>query len=206
MLPPSAFTPHLDGWLMPSGFVRRSKNPRYVRKLGTSSQRIDMALERSPRDHPTAEVAVYPWLEVSIPEIEREFTLMMGSVLHPRSAGSVLRQPIEFTSAKRASGRWYVTDAGEIPGVAQAIGQFIQAWTLPFLDSFRSTADVVKAARTRDDRVLRDYLHIWREVAATSLELGPTAAREFAESRFSAPGLRARYAEAFQHLHLRCQN
>ena len=191
---------------MPGGFVRRSKYPRYVRKLGTALQRIDIVLQGRPRDDPTAAVAVYPWLEVSISELDREFISMMGAALPPGGTNGALRQPIEFTSSKRAPCRWFVANASGIPLVAAAAGEFIQKWTIPFLDGFCSTADVVETERRRDDRVLRDRMQIWRAVAATSLELGPTAAFELAESHFSAPGLRARYAEAFQYLHVRRQS
>ena len=200
MLSAALFSPFIDPWVLPHGFRRHANQPRYRRKLGTTTQRIEVSLQGRHRDHPGA-VAVYPWLEVQFPELDAVMEAMLGEARR----GS-LRQPIDVTSNKLKLGWWLVHNEADIARAAADVGQFITDWTLPFLDQYLTLNDVRDAELRIDGRVMRDRHQMLHGVSAILLTTGPTAALARLNELFGSPGLRTQYAQAFEYLEQRRLN
>lgn len=198
MIKPALFTSHLDRWLFSDGFSRASHNPRYVRKIGATAQRIDIVLQGAPRGQRDAVAAVYPQMQVQIPALDVAMKAMLGE-----TASGCLNQPIDFTSNKRQRGWWLVRSEADVESTSTDIGQFIKNWTLPFLDQYISVSDVRDAELRRDGRILRDRNQMLRGVAAILLTAGPAAALDRLHELLGAPGLRTQYARAFDYLEKR---
>lgn len=191
----------LDAYLYISGFKRRKgRTLRYKRALNESTQRIDIDMELSPIEDRSAICAVYPKLSVSIDRINEAMSEMFlgnnNSVTQKVDRG-ILRQPIAFTAEKHESGRWLVHSIGEATYAGKLILQFLQKWTIPFLDDYSTVDEIIEKYSVGDRRVQFDTSQKLRVVAATYVKSGPSAALSLMDIFFSAPGLRHRYSSVF---------
>jgi hypothetical protein len=190
----------LDSFLAGFGFSRRKKSMFYSRKLPGGFQKIEFAIESRPLDNRNAAGVIYPFLEVGIDTVEKQLAEMLGdelSLLIPQP-GVTLRQPIATTSAKAERGRWFLYQPDSVPSAVAQVKEFLQKWTLPFLDEHTSVADICTAYDRDDQRI--EHEHRLRVVSAMLL-IGRTAdAIEVAEYRFGKAGSRKRHQRVFDYL------
>ncbi len=117
-----------------------------------------------------------------------------------------MRLPMESTAEKRAKGSWLVLDQTQVHATSAEVGQFISDWVLPFLSEYTTVADLIRGELNQDERLIRDHQQVLRAIAAMLITVGPTAALEHLEWKFSKPALRNRFAQAFQYLESRRLN
>lgn len=193
----------MDPFFHSNGFDRaQNKMPVYRRNVGDALQTVELTVEMRPGDDALALAAIYPWLTVSMPEVDQLLGQMTADDvgLLPGVTHGILRQPIEFTSEKRASGRWYVYGIDNLPVISVLLSQFLNEWTLPFLSDYKFVTDILEADERKDGRVLRDRAQMLRVVAAAYLARGREAASTIMEGYFGSPGLRQRYQRVFEYL------
>lgn len=191
-----------DPWLREVGFSRRKNALVYARTLAEAVQKVEVVIEIHPKDRPGYAAAVYPWLEVKIDTVERVVLDMAGndvSVLFGQ-AGTTLREPIAFTSAKAMPARWFIYQRDSVSDVIVDMKSFLHKWTLPFLNLYSTPAGVCEAYDRGDARVLNDNSQKLR-VAAAMIVCGRTADALGVVNRwFGKPGLHKRYQRVFDYL------
>lgn len=186
-------------------FDRRENALVYIRKLPGAVQKIEIAIEFHPADRPDSVAAIYPWLSVSIDAVEMLVFEMTGGhdALLVGPSGTTVRQPIEFTSAKEASGRWFIYQPDSIARIVAELRSFLELWTVPFLDLYSTPAGICRAYDQGDERVTNQSSQKIRVVAAMML-CGRTAdALGVMERWFGRPGSRKRYQRVFEYLESR---
>ena len=205
----SCLASELDTRLQEFGFSRRANSLIYQRRLSDASQRIDVFIELRPRDNLEAAAAMYPWLEVRIPIVDELVSVMTdGDVslapwLRGKSPGesvTTLREPIEFTSAKAASARWFLYQPDSVLSTVIEAREFLRRWTLPFLNAYATPKDMCEAYDRDDARVINIHATKLRVVAAMVL-CGRTADAVRVMNRwFGNPGSREKYERVFEYL------
>lgn len=205
----SCLASELDTRLKELGFGRRANSLIYQRRFSGASQRIEVSVELRPRDNLEAAAAIYPWLEVCIPIVDELVSVMtdgdesLTPGLRGKSSGAsvtTLREPIEFTSAKAASARWFLYQPDSVRGTVIEAGEFLEHWTLPFLNAYATPKDMCEAYDRDDERVINTHATKLRVVAAMVL-CGRTAdATDVMNRWFGYPGPRARYRRVFEYL------
>ena len=168
----ASFETSLDDLMAQHGFSRKERSLNYARKYRGATQKIETDPELGPRDSPHAAAAVYPYMHVTIPSIDRTLEEMIGEELG--LLAGVTRglsfQPIEITSQKSEEARWFVFQPDSVPDIVQNLGRFLMRWTLPFLDEFATAEDVVAAYDRADGRIIVDRAQLMRVVAAALVD------------------------------------
>jgi hypothetical protein len=192
----------LDPCLAKLGIVRPTKTLIYRRELAQAVQKVETVVEIHPADRPESAAAVYPWLDVTIPAVEKIFlNFAETDALWPAGlAGVTLREPIEFTSAKAMQARWFIFQPDSVPAVVSGLKSFLLRWTIPFLDEYATTVDVCEAYDRGDPRVTNDRTHRLHVVAAMLLSGRKMDAVKIMERWFGKPGLRKYYTRVFDYL------
>lgn len=192
----------LDLYMARLGFKRRARSLIYKREYKGATQIIDVEAQIHPKDNPNAAAAIYPIMEVHVPEADKVLEDMIDGnlgLLEGVTKG-LSNQPIEFTSQKVEKARWFVYQPDSVPEVVQGIRAFMERWTMPFLDVYATPEDIVKADEREDGRMVADRAHRMRVVAAALA----CDRRDYAEAvmnkRLSAPGLRMRYKQVYDYI------
>jgi hypothetical protein len=192
----------LDQYMVENSFRRSSSGLTYKRKLNGASQKVSILIEMHPKDDPNAAAAIYPQMEVLIPDVDEVLEEMVGpnlGLLEGITAG-ISRQPIGFISEKIHHGRWYLYQPDSVPGTVEDIRSFMERWTIPFLDRYATPEDVVAADEGKDGRLARDRAQMMRVVAASLVCGRRDYARGLMERHFGAPGARRRYQQVFEYI------
>lgn len=188
---------YIDGVLESNGFKRRKNSFIYSRKIGITKQKIEMISFFHPSYHPGASAHVYPWLTIHFPEISEVAVQMVEEELIDNWKDITIRQPIQiYTNSER----WILMDEIGVKSLAEDIEMFISEHTIPLLDDLRCVDDFIKLYEAQDKRLIMDdkrYLYI---VSAYILQKDYINAQKVLELRFGKPGLRKRYASAFNYL------
>ncbi len=189
----------LDAWIIQSGFVRRKNTLVYARELTEAVQKIEVAIEIHPKDQPDAAAVVFPFVDVRMDAVNSLVMKMVngdGSLIGAPEI--TLREPIAFTSGNKGLGaRWPIFQPDSVPEVVSELRSFLQRWTIPFLDSYKTPPGICEAYDRGDARVITHHLH----VAAAMALCGRTAdAVAVMERHFGRPGPRKRYQRVFDYL------
>jgi hypothetical protein len=192
----------VDAWISEYGFNRGKSSTYYTRMVEESTQEIDVPIELHPKDNPRAVAAVYPWIQINIPEIERALREIMGGdeSIIPGFSRATLRQPVEFTSLTRTDGRWFVYQSDSIPPIVESIQKYLETWAIPFLNEYCSAESICLFEERGDRRILRDRAYVLR-VCVAMWQCGRTQdALALLENTFGAPGLRRKYQKIFEYM------
>lgn len=188
---------YIDEVLESNGFKRRKNSFIYSRKIGITKQKIEMISFSHPSYHPGALAHVYPWLTIHFPDISEVAVQMVEEELIDNWKDITIRQPIQiYTNSER----WILMDEIGVKSLAEDIEMFISEHTIPLLDDLRCVDDFIKFYEAQDKRLIMDdkrYLYI---VSAYILQKDYINAQKVLELRFGKPGLRKRYASAFNYL------
>jgi len=184
------------------GFKRRRGSLNYVRTIGEAKQTIDFTPDYLPKYQADAELHIHPMMKLEIePVYEAALKLVNGNkMLLANSSGTIIGQPIEFTAPKAEHVRWFATGIDQMRDRVSEIVVFVEKWVSPFLDGLKSPADLVNVYTSADDRMMKQR-HWYLFVAAAELVNGNRdGALSVLEDNLGAPGLRKRYAPAFETL------
>ena len=180
------------------GFQRRPNSLRYDRELPECSQSVEVNIEHSPKDNPNAAAAVYPWLTVTIPNVDAVAVDMTGGddALLSRTA-STLHQPIELVSPKGTGARWYLYQPDSVVAVVREFEAYSTRWLFRFLDEYSSAKGIIAMYRNGDNRVLHDQDQFLRLIAGLISCGEYDAANETLVVKFGRPAMRRRFAPVF---------
>jgi hypothetical protein len=192
----------LDPYLADHGFGRRPRSLTYKRAYRGATQMIDIEVQIHPKDNSNAAAAVYPIMEVHVPLADQVLDAMIdGNVgLMVGVTKGLSNQPIDFTSQKAELGRWFIYQPDSVPVVVERVRAFIKKWTMPFLDVYATPEDIVSAHERGDGRMVADYAHLMRVVAAALASNRTDYAQALMDKRFGAIGLRGRYQQVFDYV------
>lgn len=192
----------LDPYMFEKRFSRGKSSLIYKRAVGDSIQRIDISVQVHPNDNPNAAAAVYPQMEILVPEADAILEKMIGDNLGLLEGitGGTSKQPIGFTSEKAHSGRWFVYQPDSVPGVVDDIRSFIERWVMPFLDVYTTLDEIIATDQRDDARLIRDRAQMMRVVAAALASGRKDYARATMEKWLGAAGIRRRYEQVYDYI------
>lgn len=192
----------LDPYMKIQGFSRGKSSLVYKRKLHDATQKIDVTIQIHPKDDLNAAAAIYPRMEVLMPEVDKILEDMVDGNLGLLEGvtGGTSKQPIGFTSEKADPGRWFVYQPDSIPVIVEDMQTFIQRWTMPFLDAYATPEDIVATDERNDGRLPSDRAQMMRVVAAALVCNRKDYAQALMEERLGALGARRRYQQVFDYI------
>ena len=186
------------------GFKRRKRSLNYVRTVRDAQQMIVFAVDYLPRYQAGAELHLHPAMQLAMkPVTEAALKLVSGDeILLANAPEVIVNQPIEFTAPKAEHVRWFASGLEQIRGRVSEIGIFAQKWVMPFLDELTTPGELISVYENADDRMMKQR-HWYLYIAAAYLVKGNVGkARSVLEDSLGTPGLRKRYAAAFETLSL----
>ncbi len=190
-----------DDALCQHGFARRKNRLMYVRKTENGTQKINVAIEHHPSDRPDAAAAVCPAFTVSMEDVnELVCQMVAGQLQLGGDFATTLWGPIEWTCPEGRGARWHLFQPDSVPGIAQAIVEYLRGWTIPFLNRYRTTADLASAPTEGDGRAANTQEEVLRVVAAKVLCGSRDEAWTMLDHWFGKPGPRRRYRSVFEYL------
>lgn len=190
-----------DNPMADADFVRSKKSLIYSRRVGETVHKINVAIEHHPIDCNNAAAAVYPYFTIVMDEVNnlvKEF--VQGETQLGGDFTITLNGPIEQISPKGISARWYIYQSDSVPGVVSSICIFLVKWVIPFLNKYKTPADLCNAPLYGDCRVIHTQTEVLRVVAAKILCAKPTEALDIMEQWFGKPGPRRRYQPVFNYI------
>ncbi|MGH0247900.1 hypothetical protein [Sinorhizobium meliloti] len=185
------------------GFKRREGSFTYTRILNDAEQDIVFAADYLPKYQPDEEVRLHPTTRLGMrPITKAALELVAGNnSLLADAPEIIVNQPVEFTAPKEQHVRWFASGIDQMKSRIREIVTFIERWVAPFLDELRVPHDLIKVYERGDERMLKQrhwYLFV---AAAAIISNGNRAdALSVLEDNLGAPGLRKRYAIAFETL------
>jgi len=192
----------LDPYMLENGFLRGKASLIYVRNIRGSTQKIDLSIQIYPKDNLNASAAIYPQMEVLVPEVDMVLDAMIGDNLGLLEGvtGGTSKQPIGVTSEKAHAGRWFVYQSDSVQGLVDEIKVFIKHWTMPFLDGYATPENILATDQRNDGRLLRDRAQMMRVVAAALACDRRDYAQELMEKWLGTLGVRRRYEQVYKYI------
>ena len=192
----------LDPFMAEHSFTRGNRSLVYKRQLQGATQSIDVTLQIHPKDRPSSSAAVYPLMEVFVPAVDTVLKDMIGDNLDLMEGvtGGTSKQPIEFTSNKAEDARWFVYQPDSVPGVIKDMREFIDRWTMPFLDVYATPEDIIATDERNDGRLPRDRAQMMRVVAAALVCHRTNYATAVMEKWLGGLGARRRYQQVYDYI------
>lgn len=186
----------LDDALEERAFSRAKKSLTYKKSLQDGYQEFELVINF--RRGGTAG-RIYPWVAVVFPPLAE---IVRGLVENVDQVGGfpdlVLRQPLDTVAPADVHERWLFSSSQDALASAERTREFFLRWGLPFLSHYESPASLCVAYEQNDTRAARPD-HSYLFVAAAYLYEGaPDRARHVLDKQFTSPGLRTRFAGAFE--------
>lgn len=184
------------------GFKRRKGSLNYTRDINDARQTIAFAADYLPKYQADAELHLHPAMHLTMKQVsEAALRLVAGNKMLLANAPDVIvNQPIEFTAPKVEHVRWFASGLDQMKEQVTATGVFMQKWTMPFLDELTTPDELIGVYKSADERMLKQH-HWYLFIAAAHLAKGDDRdALNVLEDNLGAPGLRKRYAVAFETL------
>jgi len=139
-------------------------------------------------------------MHLSIKSVSDATLKLVGGnkMLLANSPDIILNQPIEFTAPKDKHARWFASGFSEMCQRVIEIVSFAEQWVVPLFDNVTSSKDLIALYKSRDERIMKQR-HWYLFIAGAELVRGnPKEALAVLEQNFRAPGLKRRYAAAFE--------
>ena len=150
----------IDDVLRDDGFLRRQNSLSYIKKIGTTRQKINMDFF----PYYSTYMQIYPYYSVSLPrinEIAREITendKIWGRVIKGMK-NVTIHQPIQFIAK---SERWVLENGIKCREFVPEIEAFLKQHTIPLLADLKCEDDLIKLYEKDDNRIkMLDVEHIF---------------------------------------------
>ena len=184
------------------GFKRRKGSLDYRRTVGDAQQTVAFAADYLPKCKPGEELHLHPAMRLVMPTVtEAALRLVAGKkVLLANAPSIIVNQPIEFTAPKAEHVRWFATGLDQMKERVTELIEFVEKWVRPFLDQLSTPDDLIAVYKSGDERMLKQR-HWYLFIAAAYMVNGDDSeALNILENNLGLPGLRKRYAVAFETL------
>ncbi|MGL4514599.1 MAG: hypothetical protein ACRCT8_16040 [Lacipirellulaceae bacterium] len=194
----------MDAFLLGYGFSRRERALSYFRYTAEGTQSLEMLFDFNPAYKPGAIACLVPQLRVNLPVLNIAVTEMLSGDLS--LVGSV--EPTFFQMVQNAApsrvrsvaNDWYVYDDVTAVDSVARLREYVQRWSVAFLESHRTVASLVKSFEAGDERLPQDRRFVLFIVAAYTVLGMPSKARELLESRLGMAGSRRQCASVFHYV------
>ena len=187
----------VDDMLLKYGFFRKNNSLIYIKKIGTTKQKIIMDFQ----SYYASFVLLYPYLSVTFPrinEIAREIARedpFLNSLIGSKRNETIL-QPIKRNTK---SERWILVYGKESNALATQISTFLLEHTIPLLADLECEEDIIKMYEKHDRRIMRGDAEQLYVVCAYILNKEYNKALDILEL-ISQEGKRHRYEVFFQYI------
>lgn len=191
-----------DKLLARFGFRRTKGSFIYVRSLSDAEQALVFAASFLPKYQPDDEVHLHPAMRLGMRAVtEAALQLVAGNkTLLADAPEIIVNQPIEFTAPKSVHVRWFATGIDQMKERVREIVVFMERWVVPFLDELRTPSDLITAYKRADERMMKQRQWYLFVAAAEFSNGNRSGALSVLDENLGAPGLRKRYAAAFEAL------
>jgi len=193
----------LDDTLVREGFSRAENSLQYSRTVDAGHQFLIVHFDFNPSSDPRAIALLLPLVRFVFPELNQRVLDVMGEMTTLESANGVTVNEQIVNAAPhdvRIDTRWYIYDHESALTSLAAIREFIEQWTIPFLNRYTSIAALVEGFEQQDECLPQDRRFLLFIVAAHTLLNQSAKAMEVLESKFGRPGARREYARAFEYV------
>lgn len=183
-------------------FKRRKGSTNYVRTIRDAQQTIAFAADYLPKHKAGEELCLHPAMHLAMkPVTDAALQLVAGNEMLLANAPEIIvNQPVEFTAPKSEHVYWFASGLEQIKARVTEICVFVQKWVMPFLNELATLDDLIDVYESGDDRMMKQH-HWYLFIAAAHLAKGnKREALSVMEDNLGAPGLRMRYAAAFETL------
>ena len=155
----------LDDDFFREGFARRKKGLVYVRKIETTTQKIEITFFSHPSYDRKALAHIYPFISVYFPEISNTvIRLSDASYILDWMQKFTVRQPMQ--AYRSPAEGWYLMDTVDYNRLAEEIKKFVQKNTFPLLNQLKNTDDYLKFYENTDTRIMWNDLQYLCVVSA----------------------------------------
>lgn len=181
-------------------FLRRKSSIEYNRLVFDAKQSINMAWNKAKHSDDPSILHIHPVLSVEMPAITETVNHIIGNGrLLGDTKDVTLVMTIGLTGPERHLVDWrFVSEIG-IVVIGTSIADYLNKWAVPFLDQYKTTADLIQGFEAKDERLPRGNTWILK-IAAAYIVLGDVRrARELLFDEFYPKlGLRKKYAQALE--------
>lgn len=189
----------LNGRLAQHGFSRRRGTLAHRRLIGSTRQEITFHAQLRPPDDREVIVDLAPFVGLYFPDLNAIVDEMREPSLRRMLPARIsLSQPAAWVAPTEVPHVFRARAAEEVPVVVRAAAEFTLAWVVPFLDDYKSAADVVRNYERGDRRIpTRQDWALFVAAGYLAMNDREGAARTMATELGSA-GLRRTYAAAWR--------
>jgi hypothetical protein len=191
----------LDPALERFGFQRHRRSVEYVRPVPDGEQRLCFFSENRPSDEPLAWARLHPQIRLSFAEVNRIACELVGGQTGWIAGGDwTFTAPVDLVIPREFFTRWFIGDDRSIDSCLQSIWVSLETWIMPFLDEYSSIESFTVAYENADQRFVWSH-PLCLFVTAALIQQGQIQkAAAVLETKMGKPGVRARYAMAFDYV------
>lgn len=193
----------LDDTLVMEGFSRAENSLQYSRTIDAGHQFLIVHFDLNPSSDPRAIALLLPLVRFVFPELNQRVLNMMGDMKTLDNANGVtINEQIVNAAPRdvRAGTWWFIYEHETALTSLAAIKDFIERWTLPFLNRYTTVEALTQGFEQQDECLPQDRRFWLFMVAAYTLLNQPEKATQVLESKFGRPGARREYTKAFEYV------
>lgn len=191
---------HVDTLLISRQFTRGRSKTDYHRSLVDSTQSIDFNWTKARYSDDPSVLHLHPVLILDLPEVNSRVRDLVGDVtLIGNAIDTTLTMAIGLTGPERRLADWRVISEAFIGNIGTSVADFLNNWTLPFLEEYQNAEDLARGFERNDDRFPRG--DIWLiKIAACYMLIGerPRAKKILFDAFHPKLGLRKKYSHVLQ--------
>lgn len=185
----------LDFYFEERGFKRRKNGLIYVRKVGTTIQKIDMVFFSNPSYYQNVLAHIYPHMEILFPNVNSTAKIFASKLIPEKWLDKfTIRQPIQIYSN---SEDFCLKDISNYECLKEEMLAFFKEYTMPLLEQLTCEKDYLALYENKDKRIIWDDNQFLYIASAYFNEHRLKEATQVIEKRFGKPGLRKRYKQVF---------
>ena len=141
----------LDFYFEERGFKRRKNGLIYVRKVGTTIQKIDMVFFSNPSYYQNVLAHIYPQLSVYYPDIQELAKKILGdTIITSGLKNQILRQPIQVYHDSKD---WVLYNEKDNITIGENIKDFLVNYSIPLLNDINNIDGYLEAYWNDDKRI-----------------------------------------------------
>lgn len=187
----------IDDVLRDDGFIRKPNSLMYIKKIGTTKQKIIMHFF----SYHSTYMQIYPYYSVSFPrineaakEMTKDNTFLHGLISDMKN--DTIHQPIQLIAKSES---WVLVNGKKRTEFVPEIEAFLKQHTIPLLAELECEDDFIRLYEKKDKRiVMGDVEHIF-VASAYVLKEDYEKALTVLENRFKTLG-RRQYAAVFHYI------
>ena len=144
----------LDFYFEERGFKRRKNGLIYVRKVGTTIQKIDMVFFSNPSYYQNVLAHIYPHMQILFPNVNSTAKIFASKLIPEKWLDKfTIRQPIQIYSN---SEDFCLKDISNYECLKEEMLAFLKEYTMPLLEQLTCEKDYLSLYENKDKRIIWD--------------------------------------------------